>query len=206
MKTRLFFSLATAAVLFVNTLTANTIEYIYDLGGTRLTISTALAEKAVIVNATNTYNQDIIVTIEDKFGNVMFKDRSNQGSGFAKKYKLNDFEDGEYRLVVVKGTFKTIQPFKVNGNAVEMSKSERKEKFLPNVAVTGNKMDVNVLLGNFSNIHVRLYDNTGDKVFEELNYVVLDLHKRYDLSKLKKGIYFAEVTAGDETQTFTVKL
>jgi hypothetical protein len=206
MKTRLFFSLATAAMLFANTITANNIENMYDLGGTRLKISAVNTEKAVIVDATNTFNQEITVNIEDINGNTLYSEKIKEGQRFVKKYNLTKLESGDYRLVVVKKLFKTIQPITVTEKTVEMSEVERKEKFLPNVTAKNGLMDVNVLLGNYNNIHVRLYDVAGKKVFEELNYVVFNLHKRYDLTKLDKGIYFAEVVAGDEVQTFTIKL
>ena len=50
-----------------------------------------------------------------------------------------------------------------------------------------------------------IFDNEGRKVFEEKNYVVFDLHKRYDLSKLSAGAYMVEVMAGDETFYYSVK-
>jgi hypothetical protein len=206
MKTRLLFYLATAAILFANTLSANVIENIYDLGGTRLKITTATTEKAVIVDATNTYDQQISINIEDVYGQVLLTERIKEGNRFTKKYVLSKLESGDYRFIVTKKMFKTIQPIKVTEKSVEMSEAERKEKFLPNVTAFGGKMDVNVLLGNYGNIHVRLFNNEGKKVFEELNYVTFILHKRYDLTKLEKGVYFAEITAGDETQTFTIKL
>jgi hypothetical protein len=206
MKTRFFSALATAAVLFTNTIFANNIENLYDLGGTSLTISTIKSEKSVIVNATNTNDQDITVAIEDANGAVVFKEQTNQGRQFAKKYNLSKLDAGDYRVIVTKNYFKTIQPITLTHGTIEMSVSERKEKFLPNVTVKDMKMDVNVLLGNYNNVHVSVYANTGEKVFEERDYVVLNLHKRYNLENLKKGIYLVEVTAGDETKTFTIEL
>ena len=52
----------------------------------------------------------------------------------------------------------------------------------------------------------KVYDSEGKLAFADKNYVVLTLHKRYDLSKLPKGTYIVEVLAGDETQNFTVTL
>ena len=63
-----------------------------------------------------------------------------------------------------------------------------------------------MLLGNYSNIKVNIYDNEGRKVYDDINYVVMLLHKRYDLSKLPEGGYVVEVIAGDETQYFPIAL
>ena len=62
------------------------------------------------------------------------------------------------------------------------------------------------MLGNYSNIHVKIYDNEGRLVFEDTNYVVITLNKRFDLNKLSSGIYIVEVNAGDETQYATITL
>ena len=87
-----------------------------------------------------------------------------------------------------------------------MNELERKEKFLPSIKQNGKTLDVNVLLGNYSNIVVKIYGNDGLTSFEDKNYVVLTLHKRYDLAKLADGSYIVEVIAGDETQYFNITL
>jgi hypothetical protein len=66
---------------------------------------------------------------------------------------------------------------------------ERKDKFLPTVIQRDKKLDVNALLGNDSNISVRMYNNEGFQSFEDKHYVILTLNKRYDLSKVAKGTY-----------------
>ena len=50
----------------------------------------------------------------------------------------------------------------MSATGVHISEIEKKEKFLPVVSFKDNKLDVNVLLGNFSNITVKITDNEGD--------------------------------------------
>ena len=63
---------------------------------------------------------------------------------------------------------------------------------------------MNVLLGNYSNIVVKLFDNEGREVMTDRHYAELKLNKRYDLIKLPTGVYVAQVMAGDETFSYTI--
>lgn len=197
MKTNLFSALAIAATLFTTNLNAGNIENTYNLGETTLTISSE--KNAVIVNIGDYKNEAVTIKIEDAYGHQLLSETVKDAQSFIKKYNVSKLEDGSYNLVVSKKMMKTVQPFQITNHAVVMSEFEKKEKFIPTVNFTENKLNVNVLLGNYSNITVSIFDNEGRRVFDEKNYVVFDMHKTYDLSKLPKGAYWVEVMAGDET-------
>ena len=143
---------------------------------------------------------------EDAFGEKFATDIVKSSAHFAKRYNLTQLETGKYRLVVTKNLIKTIQPFELTNRTIILNELERKDKFLPTVSQKDKKLNVNVLLGNYSNITVSMYSSDGFKAFEDKNYVVLTLNKRYDLSKVPAGTYIVEVVAGDDTQYFTVTL
>ena len=203
MKTRLFLILALVATLFTSNLTAGNIENLMYLGETTVTISAE--PKSIILNLGNIRNEEITISIEDAIGNQLLNEKVKGTQLFVKKYNVAKLEDGNYNLIVTKKTLRTVQPFHVNNHSVEISQLEKKEKFIPVLNQKGNALDVNVLLGNYSNITVSIFDNEGRPVFEEKNYVVFDLHKRYDLSKLPAGVYMVEVMAGDETFYYPVQ-
>ena len=206
MKTRLFFVLFLAITLFTNSVKADTGSFSYDLGGgTKVKISAIQNTKAVVVSLTNVTNEEVTVALEGDAGTLTYDVVKGKPS-FSKKYNLVNLESGSYRVIVTKKATKTIQPFELTTKSVVLHESERKEKFLPSINQNGKKLDVNVLLGNYSNIKVNIYDNEGRKVYDDINYVVLLLHKRYDLSKLPAGGYVVEVIAGDETQYFPIAL
>lgn len=206
MKTRLSFILALAVSMFTTTLKADSVENIFSIEGANIRITAIENSKTVMVTLNNTSNGDVTVSLEDAFGANFATDKIKPTARFAKKYNLAQLEAGNYRLVVTKNFVKTIQPFELTNRDIVLNELERKEKFLPSIKQSGKMLDVNVLLGNYSNIMVKIYGNEGLVSFEDKNYVVLTLHKRYDLAKLPAGNYIVEVLAGDETQYFNINL
>lgn len=206
MKTRLFFVLMLAITLISTTIKAENGSFSYDLGGgTNVKISAIENTKTVVVSLTNVTNEEVTIALEGDYGTLVTDNVKGKPS-FTKKYNLVNVETGSYKIVVTKKATKTVQPFELTNKNVVLFESERKEKFLPSLNQNGTKIDVNVLLGNYSNIKVNIYDNEGRKVYDDINYVVILLHKRYDLSKLPNGGYVVEVIAGDETQYFPIVL
>jgi hypothetical protein len=204
MKTRLSFILAIAVMMLSTTSKAENVERIFNVEGTSIRITAIENSRTVMVTLNNTSKGDVTVALEDAFGANFATDKVKSTARFAKKYNLAQLEAGKYRLVVTKNFVKTVQPFELTSRNIVLNELERKEKFLPSINHNGNNLDVNVLLGNYSNIVVKVYSNDGLMTFEDKNYVVLTLHKRYDLSKLPSGTYIVEVLAGDETQYYNI--
>ncbi len=205
MKSRTIFTFLFATLLSIATF-ANTSERTIDLAGSKVKIVAAANTKALTINIDNLSLDAIEVSIEDSESNVLFSETAKNIPNYAKRLNLTQLETGKYKLVIKKNLVKTIQPFELTETSIVMTETERKEKFLPNIAQKGTKLDVNIIMSKYANVHVRIYDNEGRLVFEETNYVVITLNKRFDLEKLSTGIYVVEVIAGDETQYATITL
>ena len=206
MKTRLFFVLILAISLFTNTIKADNGSFSYDLGGgTNVKISAIQNTKAIVVSFTNITEEGVTVALEGEDG-LLVTDKVNAKPNYSKKYNLINLETGSYRVIITKKATKTIQSFELTAHDVVLFESERKEKFMPSINQKGSSVDINVLLGNYANIKVNIYDNSGHIVFDDINYVLLNLHKRYDLSKLPAGGYVVEVIASGDTQYFPITL
>jgi hypothetical protein len=206
MNFRLSLILALAVSMFTTTLKAEDVERMFTVEGTNIRITAIENSKTVMVTFSNTSKGEVTVALEDVYGARFASDNVKSSERFAKKYNLSQLEAGKYRLVVTKNFIKTVQPFELTNNNIVLNELERKEKFLPSIKLKGNMLDVNVLLGNYSNIIVKVYSNDGLVSFEDKNYVVLTLHKRFDLSRLASGTYIVEVLAGDETQYYSINL
>jgi hypothetical protein len=200
---KLFSALAFATTLFVQTLAANNIENFYDMDGTPLRI--AASSENVIVDLGTVEKEEITITIKNNDDITLLTEKVKNVKDFAKKYNVKRLEDGAYRMIITKKTIRTVQPFTMEKGKVIMSPNEKKEKFLPTISFSNNKLDVNVLLGNYSNILVKVYDTEGNIVVDEKHYVALQLNKRFNMEKLQTGRYTAEVKAGDETFSYTFK-
>ena len=198
--------LAIALTIASFTAKAENVERIFNLEGTKINITAIENSKTVVVTLNNNANGEMSVSLEDAYGEKLATDMVKAPSRFAKRYNLSQLEAGQYRLVITKNLLKTIQPFELTSRNIVLNELERREKFLPSIKHSGDVLDVNVLLGNYSNIIVKIYGNDGLVSFEDKNYVVLTLHKRFDLSKLPAGAYVVEVLAGDETQFYNINL
>lgn len=205
MKSRTVF-ISIFAMLLNVAVFANNSERFVELAGSSVKISAVANTKAITVNVNNLLNDVLEVSLEDADGVILYTEIAKNTNSFTKRLSLVNLDAGHYVLTIKKNLVKTVQPFELTATSVIISENERKEKFLPNITQKGNKLDVNVLLGKYSNVHVLIYDNEGRLVFEETNYVVLDLHKRFDLTKLGTGTYLVEVVAGEEVQYSTLSL
>ncbi len=205
MKSRTVF-ISIFAMLLNVAVFANNSERFVELAGSSVKISAVANTKAITVNVNNLVNDVLEVSLQDAEGIVLYSETAKNTNSFTKRLSLVNLDAGRYVLIIRKNLVKTVQPFELTETSVLISENERKEKFLPNISQKGSKLDINVLLGKYSNVHVLIYDNEGRLVFEETNYVVLDLHKRFDLSKLGTGTYLVEVVAGEEVQYSTLSL
>jgi hypothetical protein len=192
---------ALAATMFVQTLSANSVENTYNLDGVTVTI--AASNHNVILNLGDV-SEEISIRLMDNNQKVLMTESVKDVKGFIKKYNVSRLDDGNYKMVITKKTIRTTQPFTIEKGMVKMSEIDKKEKFLPVLSFQNDKLDVNVLLVNYSNITIKLYDNEGREVMSDKRYVEFKLNQRYDLSKLPAGAYIAEVKAGDETFSYTV--
>ncbi len=202
MKKQLFFVLALATTLCANTLSANGIEDSADLTGTTVKISAV--NKSIILNLGTIEKEIVSVVIRDEKGSILVNETAKKTPSFIKKYNMSRLENGEYTMTVTKTTLRTTQPFKITNEGIVLTEMEKKEKFLPVVLLNNNKLDVNVLLKDYSTITVNIFDNQGVRVKQEKLEKALIFHKRYNISQLPAGAYVVEVTAGDETFYHTV--
>ncbi len=207
MKT--LFCLAFAATLnFTNVTptTASNVERHYTLSGTSVNISADENVKAVTITLNNIQKDAVKIILENNDGTILFVEEVSKTARYSKKLNLSQLENGSYRVIIKKNVTKTIQPFELTSKGVELNANERKDKFLPFVSQKGTAVYVNCLASNYTNMFVRIFDNTGKLVFEDANYMVFQLHKTFNLSHLAEGTYIMEVESGDETEYTTLTL
>ena len=201
MKKQFIFVLALAATFLTNTLSANNIESPFDLSGT---VKISAVNKSIILNLGRIEKEVVSIVIRDKTGSILVNETVKKTPNFIKKYNMSRLENGEYTMTITKTTLRTTQPFKITYDGIEMTEIEKIEKFIPYVQLKNDKLDVNVLLKDYGNISVKIFDNQGLMVNQDKYPSAINLHKRYNISQLRAGAYIVEVTAGDETFYHTV--
>ena len=203
MKKAIILVLAFTATFLANTTFANPIENTYYLAGTTVSIS-ATTDKAIIVNLGKVKGEAVTITIENADGIRFTTETIKETVHFSKKYKVSQLDNGKYKMIVTKKTLRTIQPFEITAQGVLMVEKEKNEQFIPTVSFKEDRLNVNVLLGNYGNITITIYDAESCEIMQDKNYVILTLHKTFNVSTLPKGTYVVEIRAGDEHffQTF----
>lgn len=195
MKTSSFFALAFSALLSFNTASAENIRNTYNLAGT--TVSIASKGESLVVYLDDKKSETVSVRIADENGQTLVNEKITN----SKKYNVSQLPTGQYNITVTKKDAKTVQPFEVNSGTVTIEEANKKAYFTPGVAIKNENVMVNALVGQYTNITVSILDASGNVVFEDKNYVVVNLHKAYDIANLVEGNYRLVVQAGDEIYT-----
>jgi hypothetical protein len=171
------------------------------------TVKVGSVGKKLLLSVTDTEAQDMRLTIENTEGVVLHATTVKlKGTTYSCRFNLQNLEAGDYRLVIKKKREKLTQPFEVTYKHVIVSEAQREQVYLPQVTVKDALLDVSVLQDKVATIKVTLFDNAGIMVFDtEFDSALL--HKRFNLSRLPKGVYILEVAVqGQEAAYFTVNL
>jgi Secretion system C-terminal sorting domain len=198
MKTKLFFILTLAAAIFTTSLNATTIAE--ELA----TVKVSSVNRTLNVNVSKAADEVVEVTIESTEGVVLHTDLIEKNE-IVKRYDLRQLPIGDYHLVVLKNRAKMVQPFALNYDAITIDEKTRELTMLPQVKLKEDKMDVRVFSTEYKSVTVRILDNQGTEAFQD-TFAPKTYAKRYDLSKLPKGVYFVEVNTGSDSEYITIKL
>ena len=120
-------------------------------------------------------------------------------SSIGKIFDLEAFPNGKYVLLLETETNEIIQPFRIERGRVQLKERERKIRYVPIVAKTGAYISVSWLNDKMSNVEVEIEDSTGSLVLGEKLKGVLKVARRYDISRLKTGVYLVKVKTKTKT-------
>ncbi len=120
-------------------------------------------------------------------------------SSIGKIFDLEALPNGKYVLLLETETNEIIQPFRIERGRVQLKERERKIRYVPIVAKTGAYISVSWLNDKMSNVEVEIEDSTGSLVLGEKLKGVLKVARRYDISRLKTGVYLVKVKTKTKT-------
>lgn len=116
---------------------------------------------------------------------------------YDKTFDLSSLESGNYTLSVRTGNQEVRQPFSLKEHLVTLDHKKRFEVFLPQINITQESIDLNLLNRRLATVKVSILDSRGDLVFEDLVPNVLSVQKRYNLRHLNNGSYTLVVRTPD---------
>jgi uncharacterized protein YbcV (DUF1398 family) len=185
---KLFSTLALIAILCVNTLSATPNDVIVGSSTTSITVS-----------LTNINHQTVKVQIlNDRKNIVSMETLKNKPDGI-KNYNMEQMEDGDYSLVVIKQGSRITQPFSIKEGQVTLSEADKKEIYFPFFKLKADKLEVNALATAYGTITVNIIDAEDNNILTDNHPKVLKVHKRFDITRLPEGTYTAEVIVDGES-------
>ena len=121
---------------------------------------------------------------------LMYSESVKKGQhSYDKTFDLSSLESGNYTLSVRTGNQEVRQPFSLKEHLVTLDHKKRFEVFLPQINITSESIDLNLLNRRLATVKVSILDSRGDLVFEDLVPNVLSVQKRYNLRHLNNGSY-----------------
>ena len=134
--------------------------------------------------------EDATVKLRSNVEGVLWTLSQEKESAKNQILNLENLENGRYEVVVSTPTREIIQPLMIAAQGVEVIRTERKEFFSPAVVTKeGSIVDLTFLNSTSSNVEVEIKDVDGNTVFTDLYENALQVHRRYQMSKLAAGSY-----------------
>ena len=197
MRTKLFFIWTLATAFMAHSVTAKPIDA-YS------TIKVTAVKMNLKVDVAKALDEIVDVTIEDTEGFVLHQDRIEKNAT-RKRYDMRNLPAGQYRLIVLKNRVKMIQPFSINTEEITILETNRTFNQLPQVTLKNMKLEVRVFVSAKEKTILKIVDNQGLTAFEQ-TIEGKTFAKRYDLSKLPKGVYFVELVVDSTYENFVIQL
>lgn len=120
-------------------------------------------------------------------------------ASIGKVFDLEALPNGKYVLLLETETNEIVQPFRIEKGRVQLKEREREIRYVPIVAKSGAYINVSWLNDEMSNLKVEIEDATGSLVLEEKLKGVLQVARRYDISRLETGVYLVKVKTKAKT-------
>ncbi len=145
------------------------------------------------------------LSIFDRNGVVLFRDKVNQRFDFKQKFNLSKLPDGTYTFEIESGN-------RIKKYQIEIIDSQTKidgaceEIFKPVINQKGELLDVSYLNLDSEDVTLEMIAPGGDQIVRDDFSGMQTVSKRYNLSKLPSGVYLVVVKTEDRSFTFNVAL
>ncbi len=180
---------------------------LFYMGKSQVGITADAAKEQLQVKVLNIGSEPIRITIFDLKHQSLLEETVTAQQQINKIYDLKNLPEGKYYISFSKSLMETVQPFYISSKGVRVDAADRLQKYAPSIRKKGELLDIDLLLNQFSQIQVSIYDASGKVVFSEKHDQTIVLNRSYDLKGIPPGEYTIELRAASEVfyKTFEVK-
>ncbi len=146
------------------------------------------------------------VSLLDEYDVSLFAQTWQDQSSIGKIFDLEALPNGKYTLLFETQTNEIIQPFRIEKGRIQLREKDRIVRYVPIVAKAGEYISLSWLNKEISNVRVEIEDHAGALVLEEKLKGVLKVARRYDVSRLARGIYLVKVETKSKTYYTEISL
>ena len=164
--------------------------------------SVTVADKnAFLLQLTHVEQAQIQVSLMDANGVTLHTETLNQHRVDQRKYDIHELPSGNYSLVVAYDAVVKIQPIKKGYETLEIEPAALQTVFQPVIRQNSMYLDLDMLcLSESLEVSLKIIDAEGRVVYNEVIQPRGALQKRFNLSKLDKGVYTFSVGLVDNVQ------
>lgn len=139
--------------------------------------------------------------IIDANDSVLYTDNMKANTVVGKQFKLEQFTEGYYKLVLTDELFETVYAFQVTSTGIYVDKNDAVQTALPVVTINESTAYLNFMNKEKVAVQVTIIDSAGATVYTDDIPAKGVVMRTYNLSKLKESDYRMVVTAGRNSIT-----
>ena len=133
--------------------------------------------------------KEVKLKLLDQFGQVLYDESIQARAEYKKVFNLSTLPTGEYRLELEYPTKIQVMPITVGRGGIELHQQEAEEMFKPSFRQRDSKISINMLNTQHNPLKIRVADDEGQLIYQDVLDNDLIIGKQYDLSQLDPGDY-----------------
>ncbi len=145
----------------------------------------------------DTPSRETAIRFFDNLGNTIYSEKTGEVLTYGKKFDLKKLPGGMYFLEVEDNFKEIVYTIEVSRNNVRMVEKEAKLK--PIFRKKGNKLYLNLLNLNSSDVEIKVIDSSNRILFQEVIAGEMVVEKAINFEKAFEGSYTVVVRNGSDT-------
>ncbi len=146
----------------------------------------------IMINLAKDVQEEVIVTLSDRYGVKVFSEKTQSHTIKARKYDLSKLDNGLYTLELELEDEIKIQKINKSFNSIDVYEAEKSSVFKPIIKNNNGKVSVNVLSFHGS-FQIKVINSKGDIMYKNKYQANGSFNSIYDLTTLPEGEYNIQV-------------